>query len=154
MMTCLPVTLSTVSSRARRLPTNFPSFGSFSGTSAAAPQLAGVCALMKQANGRLTPADVRAILQRTAVDVTIGAGNPRTGGIAGPGPDLATGAGLADAHKATMVARLRSVIAPAGYGVPPVVAAVESFPQALLTNHSFSADEYQAFEDMLLDLPR
>ena len=133
---------------------SYDGWAAFSGTSAAAPQLAGVCALMKQANGRLTPADVRTILQRTAVDVIIGAGNPRTGGIAGPGPDLATGAGLADAHKATMVARLRSVITPAGNGVPPAVATVEPVSQALLTNGMLSADEYQAFEDMLLDLPR
>lgn len=129
---------------------SYDGWAAFSGTSAAAPQLAGICALMKQANGQLSPADVRSILQRTAVDVTIGASNPRTGGIAGVGLDLATGAGLADAHKATMVARLRSVVMPTSNGTMPVVAAHEQFQPALLANGAFSADEYQAFEDMLL----
>ena len=80
-------------------------WGAFSGTSAAAPQIAGVCALIKQACGRLTPADVKDILGKTAVDVTTGVngnGNP-----AGPGYDLATGWGLADAHKAVLVAKVR-----------------------------------------------
>ena len=80
-------------------------WGAFSGTSAAAPQIAGVCALIKQACGRLTPADVKDILGKTAVDVTAGAnanGNP-----AGPGYDLATGWGLADAHKAVLIAKVR-----------------------------------------------
>jgi subtilisin family serine protease len=80
-------------------------WGAFSGTSAAAPQIAGVCALIKQACGLLTPADVKDILGKTAVDVTSGVngnGNP-----AGPGYDLATGWGLADAHKAVLIAKVR-----------------------------------------------
>jgi hypothetical protein len=80
----------------------------FSGTSAAAPQLAGVCALVKQACGRLTPAQVRDILKQTARDVTVGNCSPNTGANpAAPGPDLATGHGLVDAHRAAMLARLR-----------------------------------------------
>ncbi|HEU0078134.1 MAG TPA: S8 family serine peptidase, partial [Longimicrobiaceae bacterium] len=80
----------------------------FSGTSAAAPQLAGAAALVKQACPALTPAQLRAILMSTARDVTAGACSPNTGGNAAvAGPDTATGNGLVNAHKAVMVARLR-----------------------------------------------
>ena len=80
----------------------------FSGTSAAAPHLAGASALIKQACPYLQPTDVRDILRTTARDVTVGSGNPSTGGNpATTGPDLATGDGLVDAHKAAMVARVR-----------------------------------------------
>jgi hypothetical protein len=83
-------------------------WAAISGTSAAAPQLAGVCALIKQACPRLTPAEVRDILKTTARDVTTGTCNPNTGAnAAGPGPDLATGYGLIDAHRAVMVAKVR-----------------------------------------------
>ena len=40
-------------------------WGVFSGTSAAAPQLAGVCALLLAKNQSLTPADVKAVLRRS-----------------------------------------------------------------------------------------
>ena len=77
---------------------NNDGWAAFSGTSAAAPQLAGICALMKQACRRLTLAQARDILKRTARDVTAGNCHPNTGGHpAVPGPDLATGNGLADA---------------------------------------------------------
>jgi len=82
-------------------------WAAISGTSAAAPQLAGVAALIKQACPRLTPAEVRAIMKATARDVTVGASNPNTPGVAGVGPDTATGAGLVDAHKAVLSAKLR-----------------------------------------------
>ena len=89
----------------------------FSGTSAAAPQLAGACALLRQACPHLSPGEVRGILQATARDVLAGAGHPDTGGhAAGPGPDLATGAGLVDAYPASMMAAFRcltSHLAPA-----------------------------------------
>ncbi|BBD58032.1 putative peptidase [Nostoc sp. HK-01] len=76
-------------------------WAAFSGTSAAAPQLAGVCALMKQLDSGLSPAKVKEILQQTARDVVEGYGHPRTGGNrARAGPDLATGYGLADADAA------------------------------------------------------
>lgn len=83
-------------------------WAAISGTSAAAPQLAGAAALVKQACPRLAPAEVRDVLVRTAVDVTAGICNPASSGAAaGPGPDLATGAGLVDAHAAVLVAKLR-----------------------------------------------
>ena len=80
-------------------------WGVFSGTSAAAPQLAGVCALLLEKDPHLTPADVKAILKRTARDVASGHANPASdpdgrGVAAAPGYDGATGAGLVDAFAA------------------------------------------------------
>jgi subtilisin family serine protease len=86
-------------------------WGAFSGTSAAAPQLAGAAALVKQAAPSLKPAEIRDILMRTARDVTTGRCSPREGQNhpATVGPDLATGTGLVDAHKAVLVAKVRSM---------------------------------------------
>ncbi len=88
-------------------------WAAFSGTSAAAPQLAGVAALVKQACPKLNPAQVRNILMKTARDVTNGqcnrvSGTPvfPQGHQASPGPDLATGHGLVDAHKAVLRAKI------------------------------------------------
>ena len=67
----------------------------FSGTSAAAPQLAGAAALLLGAKPNLTPAQIIEALTSTAVDVVVGHSFPqRYNNPAGPGPDLATGAGL------------------------------------------------------------
>ncbi|MDH3671181.1 MAG: S8 family serine peptidase [Gammaproteobacteria bacterium] len=76
-------------------------WGVFSGTSAAAPQLAGACALLLQRNPGLTPADVGQALAQSARRVRFGAANPASN----PGrPPLrgaaATGAGLIDVHAA------------------------------------------------------
>ncbi len=80
-------------------------WGRFSGTSAAAPQLAGVCALLLERDPTLTPDDVKAILRRSTRDVVQGSANPASnpGGNAlraGPGTDSATGTGLVDAFAA------------------------------------------------------
>jgi subtilisin family serine protease len=89
---------------------NNDGWAAFSGTSAAAPQLAGASALVKQAFPRLNPAQVRSILMNTARDVTTGHCNTHSGGFpATVGPDTATGNGLVDAEKAALVARLRSL---------------------------------------------
>jgi subtilisin family serine protease len=83
----------------------------FSGTSAAAPQIAGICALMKQACPRLSPARIKRILKKTARDVTTGSCAISTGGHpASFGEDTATGSGLADAARAAIVARLQNII--------------------------------------------
>jgi Subtilase family len=82
-------------------------WAAFSGTSAAAPQIAGVCALIKAACPQLSPAGVRDILMRTARDVTAGTNHPNFGNNAGPGFDLATGAGLVAAHPAVLMAKVR-----------------------------------------------
>lgn len=80
-------------------------WGVFSGTSAAAPQLAGVCALLLEKNAGLTPGDVKAVLKRSCKDVTKGSANAasnadRPGVKASPGQDVATGAGLVDVFTA------------------------------------------------------
>jgi hypothetical protein len=73
----------------------------FSGTSAAAPQLAGVAALILGARPNLTPAQVIECMTATAVDVVVGRSFPqRFNNPATSGPDLATGAGLVNATAA------------------------------------------------------
>jgi hypothetical protein len=82
-------------------------WAAFSGTSAAAPQLAGAAALVKEACSRLTPKDVRNVLMKSARDVMTGTCHPNTGGNpAVAGPDTATGNGLVDAHKAVLLAKI------------------------------------------------
>lgn len=99
-------------------------WAAFSGTSAAAPQLAGVAALIKEACPHLTPAQVRDIMMKSARDVTTGNCNTSTGGhAAGAGYDLATGAGLVDAHKAVLLAKLKC-LGPIGPTITPVVTPV------------------------------
>ena len=83
-----------------------------SGTSAAAPQIAGVCALLKQKNPGLTPAEIKAVLKLAARDVTEGHANEVSNPVlvgnqlkfekifAASGPDGATGHGLVDAFAA------------------------------------------------------
>jgi subtilisin family serine protease len=111
---------------------NNDGWGVFSGTSAAAPQLAGVAALIKQACPGLTPGQVRNIMMTTARDVTTGNANsvpgaPAGGHPAAVGADLATGHGLVDAHKAVMVAKVQCLgpqpivpIRPSPGPIPPV----------------------------------
>lgn len=74
-----------------------------SGTSAASPQAAGVCALLKQAQPGLSPRLVKNILMASAREVTVGMSN--NGQPAGPGHDAATGAGLMDAFAAYRLGR-------------------------------------------------
>ncbi len=80
-------------------------WAAFSGTSAAAPQVAGAAALVKQQCPQLGPAGVRDILMASATDVL--AGTSATGATAAPGRDVATGAGLVNANRAVVLARLR-----------------------------------------------
>jgi len=72
----------------------------FSGTSAAAPQIAGVAAMLLSAKRKLTPAQIKEALNKTAIDVTAGRCHPRFNFAAGPGPDVATGFGLVNAAEA------------------------------------------------------
>lgn len=73
-----------------------------SGTSAAGPQVAGVCALLKQVQPGLSPDLVKAILKASARDVALGESAHEP---AGEGHDGATGAGLVDALAAYKLAR-------------------------------------------------
>jgi Subtilase family len=81
-------------------------WAAISGTSAAAPQIAGVCALLRQKLGdKLTPQLAKKILMDSAIDVTKGVSSPAAvSQTAGVGKDLATGAGLVDAFKAVALA--------------------------------------------------
>jgi len=79
-------------------------WAAFSGTSAAAPQVAGGVALVRQACPSLQPRAIRDVLLATARDIVAGTG--ASGAAARPGRDLATGAGLLDVHAATTLARL------------------------------------------------
>ncbi|SMQ78418.1 Subtilase family protein [Bacillus sp. OV166] len=78
-------------------------WGMFSGTSAAAPQIAGICALLKQVKPNLTFREAKDILTKTAIDIV--EGQSSQGNSAGPGRDLATGFGLADAERAVQMVR-------------------------------------------------
>ncbi len=81
-------------------------WAALSGTSAAAPQVAGICALMKQVNPQLSPQQVKEILQQTAIDVIEGNCNSATGGhSAKPGFDWATGSGLVNTFEAVKAAQ-------------------------------------------------
>ncbi|NIM98884.1 S8 family serine peptidase [Candidatus Saccharibacteria bacterium] len=74
-----------------------------SGTSAAAPQVAGVCALLKQIQPSLSPGLIKNVLSASARDVK--KGQSCMGDKAGRGFDSATGAGLVDAYAAYRIAR-------------------------------------------------
>jgi subtilisin family serine protease len=109
---------------------NNDGWAAFSGTSASCPQIAGVCALIKQACPRLKPTEVKDILMKTARDVTVGSSSPLTGlpggSPAGVGPDNATGAGMVDAHRAVLLAKLRCTVVfpvtpPLRPFVPPLI---------------------------------
>jgi subtilisin family serine protease len=65
------------------------------GTSAAAPQVAGVIALLLQKNPALTPQQIKTILCKSAVDIR--KGKTANSSTASRGIDLATGAGLINA---------------------------------------------------------
>jgi len=76
----------------------------FSGTSAAAPQIAGVCALLKQKDPSLTPHEIRQALIASAKDCSQGEANELsnegTALSATDGVDGATGHGFVDAAAA------------------------------------------------------
>jgi hypothetical protein len=76
----------------------------FSGTSAAAPQIAGAAALILSAKPGLTPAQVTEALKATAVDVRMGHCHPRFNFPAQIDHDLATGHGIIDASAAVQYA--------------------------------------------------
>lgn len=75
-------------------------WGIFSGTSAAAPQLAGIAALMLQINPSLQHNHIKQILADTARDIANG--RSAMGDRARVGHDLATGSGFADAFNACL----------------------------------------------------
>jgi subtilisin family serine protease len=113
-------------------------WAAFSGTSAAAPQIAGVCALMKHVWPELTPAMACKILKKTARDIT--EGKCAHGHPAGPGPDLATGHGLVDASRARGLTWLIKIL----YTLPHV-------PLPILAEKEILQKEIQTLEDILFE---
>lgn len=85
-------------------------WAAFSGTSAAAPQVAGAAALILQVSSRFSPDRVKRILMATARDVKVGNSHPSAGGApATIGVDVATGHGLIDAHRAVLLAKIQAM---------------------------------------------
>ncbi|HEY3415076.1 MAG TPA: S8 family serine peptidase [Armatimonadota bacterium] len=80
--------------------TSVTGFSPFYGTSAAAPSVAAVAALMKQQLPAMTPAQVQAALAATAIDA------------APPGTDPVTGAGRVDALNAVLYAQSSPSVTP------------------------------------------
>lgn len=86
--------------------TNSDGWALFSGTSAAAPQLAGAAALILGAKPGLKPGQVIEALSKTAIDIVSGHSFPqRFNEPAGPGFDNATGWGLANVAAAVDYAK-------------------------------------------------
>ena len=83
-------------------------WAAFSGTSAAAPQVAGAAALIKQAYPWLVPAEIRFLLQNAATPVAMGTSSPVDGLHLGlpamPGPLGACGSGLVNIAAAVAAA--------------------------------------------------
>jgi len=77
---------------AARLNGAAPFYAAISGTSMATPHVAGVLALVAQANPQLTPQQLTEVLERTAVD------------LGDPGKDHSYGWGFVDAFRAAKVA--------------------------------------------------
>jgi hypothetical protein len=88
-----------------------------SGTSFSAAYISGLAALMMERNPQLAPAEVRAILTKTARDLGL------------PGRDDLFGAGEADAYRAVTAVLDAAVPVAAAPGQPPAVTVAE--PQAL-----------------------
>lgn len=75
-------------------------FPNFRGTSASAPHVAGIVALMLEANPKLTPQNVKQILQETASDITSSSVESLPDGF-----DFSSGYGLVHGYKAVQSAR-------------------------------------------------
>ena len=127
-------------------------WAAFSGTSAAAPQIAGACALMKQVYPRISPATARRILMRTARDVREGHCHPVHNHPAAIGPDLATGHGLTDAYRATMLALLYRLVGRPVVPRAPLLEAPVAAPalQELEVKEPVLDDAYSLLEEALL----
>jgi len=78
-------------------------YPNISGTSAAAPHVAGVVALLLEANPSLQPIDIKNILQQTAVDILQRNNTDKTS--IGSGYDLDSGFGLINAEAAIALAK-------------------------------------------------
>jgi uncharacterized repeat protein (TIGR01451 family) len=96
---------------ADRVSTSVPGFGSFAGTSAAAPHAGAIAALLKSQNLRMTPQELRAALIANTIDIE-GPGVDRdTGyGIVRPSPTLLTIAAGAKVEKVSLAITAESYL--------------------------------------------
>ncbi len=115
-------------------------FPNFFGTSAAAPNAAAVAALLLEFDPTLTPAQIEAILEDTAIDMD----NPYTSGF-DVGDDIGTGAGLiqADAALAALAAQDSPPPEPTVVGVDDTAQLAEDTSVTLdvLANDSDASDD-------------
>jgi subtilisin family serine protease len=81
----------------------------FSGSSAAAAQISGAIAVLRQAHPQLSPSQARELLQASAIDVDRGNSHARFQQEAIAGPDVATGQGVVDVHAALLRCQLWSL---------------------------------------------
>jgi len=81
----------------------------FSGSSAAAAQISGAIAVLRQAHPQLSPSQARELLQASAIDVDRGHSHARFHQEAIAGPDVATGQGVVDVHAALLRCQLWSL---------------------------------------------
>ncbi|MEO8010849.1 MAG: S8 family serine peptidase, partial [Dokdonella sp.] len=98
--------------------TTVPGFARFFGTSAAAPHAGAIAALIKQAAPSATPAQVRDILELTALD------------IMAPGPDRDAGVGIVQAFEAVQ-----------STGVAPQASIALGVVQVISGNNLIDADD-------------
>jgi hypothetical protein len=99
--------------------TSVPGFGSFFGTSAAAPHAAAIAALLLSFNPALTPAQIRAALASSALD------------IEGAGFDRDSGSGIVMAFGAMKVINPCTIVCPANISVsndPGQCGAIVKYP--------------------------
>jgi len=89
--------------------TDNDSLPNFLGTSAAAPHIAGVAALLLQVNANFQPADIKSIIQQTAVDITLRSNKSSESEfqsiLEGVGVDNDSGHGFIDAIAAVRLAQ-------------------------------------------------
>lgn len=137
-------------------------WAAFSGTSAAAPQLAGVAALMHQTCPTITPQQVKAIMMMTAQDVTTGKSNGTALNPSGVssvvGPDASTGNGLVNAHKAVLAAKIQCLGSSQSSPAPTTGAAAFSSPGMVAreaTSHAgrstLSDEDVSAIQALIAD---
>lgn len=112
-----------------RLPTGANSYKALTGTSMAAPHVAGIVALMLEANPSLTPAEVEYLLKSTADELSCGVPSVRAD-VTHPYDDSnhIEGHGLVDAFAVVEAARTFDAIPPAP--------APEAIPDALVVSRA------------------